>query len=96
MTCPVYQTRVLERYGLVRSGKTQIREHFTALSPEYLSPLNQYGIGRISPRSFSIHQYAATWVEEKKKAEMDKMKENYRFVISRMGEGCQKLPWGYV
>lgn len=88
ITCPVYQTRVLERYGLVRNGKTQIREHFTALSPEYLCPLNQYGAGRISPRSFSIHQYAATWLDSKKKAEMDKTKENYQFVISRMGQGC--------
>lgn len=100
VTCPVYQTKVLERYGLVRNGRTQIKEYFTALSPEYLSPLNQYGIGRVTLRSFAIHQYAATWIDGQQRSEKDKKAECYRYVIDRMkqgdGQGCMKLPWGYA
>ncbi len=96
--CPIYQTRVLEKYGLVKNGKTQEGDGFIALSPEYLSPLNQYGIGEPSARSFSVHQYAATWIDSRQKAEKEKMADNYRYVTGRMkkelGEGNLKLPWG--
>lgn len=96
--CPIYQTRVLEKYGLVRNGKTQMGDGFIALSPEYLSPLNQYGIGKPSVRSFSIHQYAATWIDSRQRAEKEKLSENYKYVVCRMaqelGEDNLKLPWG--
>ncbi len=81
---PTYQTQILERHGLKRNGKTQLREGFIALSPEYFSPVNQYGYGQLTVNSFSIHQYAATWLDGKKREEKERIINNYRYVMGRM------------
>lgn len=62
---PVYQTKILEKHGLITNGKTQSNNKFVAFSPEYLSPLNFCGYGKVTEKSFSIHQYAATWMDKK-------------------------------
>lgn len=81
---PTYQTQILSQYGLVRNGCTQITEQFTALSPEYLCPVNPYGVGQPTARSFSIHQYAATWFDECQQANKERMMCNCKLVLSRM------------
>lgn len=81
---PKYQTDVLEKYGLKKNGKTQITNEYIALSPEYLSPISPYGIGKPTEYSFSIHQYAATWFDGNQQEEKEKLIENYKYIIERM------------
>lgn len=81
---PVYQTRVLERHGLVKNGKTQINKDFLALSAEYLSPISPYGVGNPTARSFSIHQYAASWFDDKQQKEKNRLICNYKYIMNRM------------
>lgn len=81
---PIYQTQVMEKYGLKRNGKTQVTPQFTALSSEYLCPINSCGLGRPTERSFSIHQYAATWFDDNQKAEKENMINTYRYLLKRL------------
>jgi len=81
---PVYQTKTLEKYGLVKNGCTQISDSYIALAMEYLSPINEFGIGMPTARSYSIHQYAATWFDEEQIAERERMISNYKMVLARM------------
>lgn len=83
---PIYQTDVLEKYGLIRNGRTQVKKDFIALAPEYLSPITSLGLGRPTARSFSIHQYAATWFDENQKIEKKRKMNKYRNIVSRMEE----------
>lgn len=81
---PVHQSRVLKRYGFKMDGKTQCINNMIAVSMEYFAPINMCNFGKITKKSFSNHQYAATWVDgsvEKTKAEELK---KYRYVESRM------------
>lgn len=81
---PFYQTEVMERFGLKRNGCTQTNDRFLALSSEYLSPINEVGIGRPTPYSYSIHQYAATWFDEEQQEKKNRLINNYRLVLKRM------------
>ena len=81
---PIYQTRVMERNGLVKNGHTQIGNNFLVLAPEYLAPISPMGIGQPTPRSYSIHQYAATWFDEEQKREKHKLMNNFRIVLKHM------------
>lgn len=81
---PFYQTEVMERFGLKRNGCTQMNDRFLALSSEYLSPINEVGIGRPTPYSYSIHQYAATWFDEEQQEKKNRLMNNYRLVLKRM------------
>lgn len=84
VTSPLCQTEVLKRHGLVRNGQTQLKGQILTLSSEYLSPVNPYGYGIPTAESFSIHQYAATWLDGNQKEEKRKLKGNYEYVIKRM------------
>lgn len=81
---PAYQTEVLDKYGLIRGGQTQIRKEFVALSMEYLNPCGLYGGGRPTSRSFSIHQYAATWYGSKQQEEKIRAERNYQHFMKRL------------
>ena len=83
---PIYQTQVLEKYGLCKNGTTQLHKDFIALSPEYFSPISEYGFGHPTIHSFSIHQYAATWFNEEQKAKKDRFIKNCQYVMRRLGE----------
>lgn len=83
---PQYQTMVLEAAGLKKNGCTQMIQNNIILSPEYLAPINLYGIGNPTEKTFSIHQYAATWLDEKQKQEKERITNNYRYLIRRMKE----------
>lgn len=81
---PKYQTQTLEKYGLIKSGQTQQSEDFVVLSPEYLCPISEYGEGQPTARSFSIHQYAATWFDASQFAYKEQIMHNHKLVLSRM------------
>lgn len=83
---PIYQTKVLENYGLIRNGNSQVHEKFTVFSSEYFAPINAYGIGQPTLNSYSIHQYAATWFDDNLKAEKEQLCKSIRYVMQRLGE----------
>ena len=84
MASPNYQTAVLERKGLKKNGHTQAVGDGIVLSPEYLSPVNEFGYGSPTTNTFSIHQYAATWYGEKERQEKQRVMDNYRMVMERL------------
>lgn len=81
---PVYQTSVLEKYGVKKNGQIQQGENFLVLSPEYFAPINEFGYGVPVSDTFSVHQYAATWYQEKQKDKKEKIMHNYEYVLKRI------------
>ena len=61
--CPVYQTRVMQRYGLDATQATmQQNEHFAAFPPEYFSPKSYYtGLIEKTRNTVSIHHFSMSW-----------------------------------
>ena len=85
---PVYQTRILKKYGLKADGRTQRGNGFVALSSEYLSPFDTRGNGKVTDKTISIHQYAATWMEKSKLTGRKIVHDQYKWIQSRInGEG---------
>lgn len=61
--CPVYQTELLEQYGLQRNGQFQMLEQITVYPERVLCAMNRYS-GRIVnniEHSYSIHHFSASW-----------------------------------
>lgn len=81
---PIYQTQVLERHGLVRGGQCQRYDNYMVFSPEYFSPINAYGIGQATEKTFSIHRYAATWYGSEERKSKERIINSYKFVMERM------------
>lgn len=82
---PVYQTASLERHGLKKNGQVQQMKDFLVLSPEYFSPVNEFGYGAPSAATFSIHQYAATWYSEEQKKGKEEIIGQYEYILNRIG-----------
>lgn len=83
---PVYQTEVMENFGFIRNGQTQVKDNMIVLAPEYLAPINPMGIGTPTINSYSIHQYAATWFDEKQMREKLEIMDSIKFIMERMGK----------
>lgn len=71
--CPVRNTKILKKYGLLTTGITQlINSDILVLAPEYLCPVS-YDTGKIkiTDNTISIHWYSGSWLtdEEHKKHE---------------------------
>lgn len=81
---PMYQTKVLEKHGLLRNGCCQVHDGFAAFSAEFFSPLDAYGYGKVTENTYSIHQYAATWFEDRQKSVKERKAESVRFIMERM------------
>lgn len=59
---PVYTTQLLEAHGLRTNGKRQTVLDMDLYPPEYFSPLSYIdGRLRITPNTYSIHWYHASW-----------------------------------
>lgn len=93
---PAYQTFALERYGLQKNGKVQQRENMLVLSPEYFSPVNEFGYGNPTEDTFSIHQYAATWYDEEQKKRKEKIINTYEYILNRIGRKNDTENKGYL
>lgn len=63
MPCPVYQTRVMLRYGLDATRQTlQRNEHFAVFPPDYFSPKSFYtGLIEKTSNTVSIHHFSMSW-----------------------------------
>ncbi len=73
---PVYQTAILKKHGLICDGGMQIVDNMTILPMNYLTvQSNHTGKRYITSKSFSIHKYAASWFDEKDRANKHKAEE---------------------
>ncbi|MFT4106048.1 MAG: glycosyltransferase [Lacrimispora sp.] len=84
---PVYQTRILQRHGLILNGKTQVHDRYASFSTEYFAPFNFCGYGKITDNTYSIHQYAATWMEKKDTDIRSVCFDNFTWVDERLSKG---------
>lgn len=82
---PIYQTKILEKWGLEKNGQIQQSEHYLVLSPLFFSPVNEFGFGIPTAETFSIHQYAATWYDEEQRKRKEKIIHNYEMIQKRIG-----------
>lgn len=83
--CPVYQTDILKKHGLICNGKSKNYNKFLVLSEVYLNPVNNMiGIGRVHKESFSIHHYAGSWLDAKSLKEKERWIAKYQFLIDHM------------
>ena len=82
---PIYQTEILEKWGLEKNGQIQQTEHYLVLSSLFFSPVNEFGFGIPTADTFSIHQYAATWYDEEQRKRKEKIIHNYEMIQKRIG-----------
>lgn len=61
-TCPIVQTPILEKRGLLLNGKTQMLGDIMVFSAEYMNP-RDYMTGQLckTENTISIHWYDASW-----------------------------------
>ncbi len=83
---PVYQTETLEKYGLIKNGKSQKIGNIMVLAPEYMAPVNGFGFGQPTNNTYSIHHYAATWFDENQKRDKSRIIKNYGDLMKRMSD----------
>ena len=81
---PVYQTEALKKIGVVINGVTQKLDNNVFLSPQYLSPLNYYGYGKITDKTHSIHHFDATWMDDNTDVWKKPMLDSYNWVEQRI------------
>lgn len=60
--CPVIQTRLLSKYGLMPRNEVQNINGLMVFPTEYFCPVNQYtGEKNITSNTYSIHHYSGSW-----------------------------------
>ena len=95
LACPVYQTEVLRRYGLITNRKFQQIQHCTVFPAEVFSP-KSYLTGKISitPETVSIHHFKVSWADEegRKNLELEwKYCQKYGYTAMRIIMKVRKL-----
>ena len=88
--CPEFDTPIIERHGYVRQNRTQNLEDIVIYSTEFFCP-KDYESGKITltDQTYTIHHFAASWVDERQKREFKKYKRRERrnlFIISIIGK----------
>lgn len=81
---PILTTNILMKHGLIQDGKFQKVGSFTVLPEDYLcpkSPLTR--LVNITDKSYSIHHYDASWVDEKERKHIDKLEEESRLTVAK-------------
>lgn len=65
IACPIYQSEILAKHGMIRKNSFQRLENMTILPVRYLSPMSvNSGRKHHCPDSFAIHHYAASWLND--------------------------------
>jgi hypothetical protein len=73
MICPIRNTKVLIKIGLIPNNTKQAIDDVVFLPTEYLSPKDyKSGILNITNNTYSIHHYKASWHIEEDKREAEK------------------------
>ncbi|MCC2818945.1 glycosyl transferase [Lachnoclostridium pacaense] len=66
LSCPVRNSKVLEKNGLVLNGCLQKIGDVVIYPPEFFCPMDESsGIIQIEPNTFSIHHFEASWLSKK-------------------------------
>ena len=62
--CPVRNTRIFEKHGLIRADKMQILDEDICILPrEYMAPLDYWAhTFNVTNNTISIHWYSASWM----------------------------------
>ena len=62
ISCPVIQTKILERHGLIPNGQSQTLKRCKIFSADYFSPKDFLsGVLKITPDTYSVHHYNMSW-----------------------------------
>lgn len=66
MSCPVRNLHIFLKHGLEQNNKMQILEEDILILPtEYLCPCDvKTGLVHLTPKTYSIHHYDASWCDE--------------------------------
>lgn len=81
---PVYQTEILKRHGLVCNGHFQMTNEFAVYPTQFFAPINSVGLGEVSECSYSIHQYAATWLDKETMDKKNRVAQSIAYVRERI------------
>lgn len=81
---PIYQTRELEKLGVVIDGTLQQLADVIIFSQEYFSPANEFGYGMQTENTFSVHQYDGSWYDEGQRKTREHVMRNYEYIVGRM------------
>lgn len=68
-TCPIVQTKVLMKYGLIKDRtKEQELEGFHIFPTTYFCPMNYNQIyDNLTEKSYSVHHFSASWFSKKER-----------------------------
>lgn len=74
LSCPVYQTEILVKHGLIQNGKTQRFDGGIAYSPEYFCPQSNltYRMLFLTSNTYSIHHFSNSWTNRPMKQRVRK------------------------
>lgn len=91
VACPVYQTRALQKYGLVALEPTlQVNDTFAAFPPEYFSPKSfMTGIIKKTEKTVSIHHFSMSWMSGE-----EKLLFKFCSIMSRFVSYEKAYSWG--
>ena len=80
--CPVYTTNYLTNKGYKRNNEIQYLDNITIYPKDYFAPADFWlQVPMISPNTFSIHHYKASWITEHFKNTRTRYKENCRCIF---------------
>lgn len=81
--CPIYQTQVVQNFGIRADNSFQETESITVYPTEVFAPFSYYGMGEITEKTFSIHHFSASWHSEEKKCKHEKWKKTCKWLYDR-------------
>lgn len=80
ITCPVYNTEIIQKSGFIINGETQIKSNVCVLSPEYLAPYNYSSAElNVTDKTYSIHWYNMSWKSIEEKKQVHKIQKVYKY-----------------
>jgi mannosyltransferase OCH1-like enzyme len=91
-TCPIRNTRVLTKNGIIANNTLQIIDNVIYLPNDYFNPKN-YDTGdiNITNNTYSIHHFDSSWMSEEDK-KLDKRRKKYTKIFGgRLGKFIFKI-----
>lgn len=79
LSCPVYQTQVLVRHGLVQNGETQTFRGGVAFGAEYFCPQSNLTDEMLflTDKTYSIHHFSNSWTDRPVKQKIRKILSSF-------------------
>ena len=82
--CPVYQTRVIRKFGVVPNNSYQETKDISVFPSEVFSPFSFFwGTTEITENTFSIHHFGATWHTDEEKDRIKIAQDRRRKIMNR-------------